>query len=63
MPKGLSLLADIDECRLNNGGCEQNCVNFIGSFFCTCNYGYVSEGFKCLGKIIKFASKDTSKVN
>ena len=35
-----SVCVDINECGINNGGCEQNCVNTIGSRVCTCNYGY-----------------------
>ena len=31
---------DIIECHENNGGCQQNCVNTHGSFFCYCNIGY-----------------------
>ena len=32
---------DINECEIDNGGCEQNCENTIGSFRCSCNTGYV----------------------
>ncbi|XP_053373877.1 fibrillin-1-like isoform X2 [Mercenaria mercenaria] len=38
---------DIDECRMDNGGCEHSCINVIGSFFCTCENGYISIGQKC----------------
>ena len=31
---------DIDECATDNGGCEQNCNNTIGSYYCTCDIGY-----------------------
>lgn len=31
---------DIDECRVNNGGCEQNCFNREGSYDCDCERGY-----------------------
>ncbi|XP_053387247.1 uncharacterized protein LOC123541978 [Mercenaria mercenaria] len=31
---------DIDECEVNNGGCDQNCTNTDGSFECTCKSGY-----------------------
>ncbi|XP_077869189.1 uncharacterized protein LOC100367086 [Saccoglossus kowalevskii] len=27
---------DIDECITNNGGCEQDCTNTLGSFVCSC---------------------------
>ncbi|KAI8507112.1 hypothetical protein Bbelb_155510 [Branchiostoma belcheri] len=40
---------DIDECSIANGGCQQNCNNFIGSFQCSCGTGYNlnSDGFAC----------------
>ena len=31
---------EIDECLTNNGGCEHNCTNTDGSFFCSCDSGY-----------------------
>ncbi|XP_043547021.1 latent-transforming growth factor beta-binding protein 3-like [Chiloscyllium plagiosum] len=31
---------DIDECSVNNGQCQQVCVNEAGSFKCQCNKGY-----------------------
>ncbi|XP_033096541.1 uncharacterized protein LOC117100826 [Anneissia japonica] len=31
---------DIDECFINNGGCEHNCDNFPGSFSCSCYDGF-----------------------
>ena len=33
-------LIDIIECDTKNGGCEQNCHNTIGSYYCTCDIGY-----------------------
>ena len=49
-----SLTVDEDECRgtaYNN--CEQQCVNSVGSFTCTCNTGYVLDdnGYSCSGKL------------
>ena len=32
---------DINECEIDNGVCEQNCENTIGSFLCSCNTDYV----------------------
>ena len=45
----LSFIADVDECRESNGGCEQRCVNFIGSYSCTCYHGYSlnADGRSC----------------
>ena len=43
---------DINECLVNNGGCEDHCVNLIGSFLCTCpsfSAGFKANGTKCVG--------------
>ena len=32
--------SDVNECTVNNGGCQQRCVNTPGSFRCECNSGY-----------------------
>ena len=35
-------ISDVDECGVSNGGCDQDCVNTIGSFFCECvGAGYI----------------------
>ncbi|KAG8142775.1 hypothetical protein E2320_005977 [Naja naja] len=31
---------DIDECLVNNGGCDHFCRNTVGSFECSCQKGY-----------------------
>ena len=31
---------DIDECLTGNGGCNQTCTNFDGSFECSCGEGF-----------------------
>lgn len=44
---------DIDECKVNNGGCSIGCENLIGSFKCTCpenTYTMAADGVTCLGK-------------
>ncbi|CAN8006556.1 unnamed protein product, partial [Ixodes hexagonus] len=28
--------SDVDECEVNNGGCEERCINTFGSFRCQC---------------------------
>ena len=45
---------DINECTVNNGGCQQNCFNFQGSFACWCNAGYSRDanGRTCSGELI-----------
>ena len=32
--------ADNNECATNNGGCQQICTNFGGSYICACKAGY-----------------------
>lgn len=32
--------ADINECAVNNGGCDQKCINSPGDYSCTCNVGF-----------------------
>ncbi|KAF7987305.1 hypothetical protein HCN44_003067 [Aphidius gifuensis] len=32
--------SDINECSINNGGCQQKCINNPGSYSCMCNNGY-----------------------
>lgn len=38
--------ADINECEVNNGGCEEVCVNTLGSFQCKCREGQTLESNK-----------------
>ncbi|XP_049534973.1 tolloid-like protein 2 isoform X2 [Anopheles darlingi] len=40
---------DIDECAVNNGGCQQECKNTIGSYLCSCRNGYTlhDNGHDC----------------
>ena len=46
------LCVDVDECLVENGGCEQVCVNSDGSFRCDCVGGYAlsSSGVTCNGE-------------
>ena len=41
---------DIDECISDNGGCDLNCTNTDGSYYCSCNDGYIlMPGLYCEG--------------
>ena len=42
---------DVNECAVENGGCDHDCINLEGSFECFCETGYElqSDGKKCSG--------------
>ena len=44
-------LTDINECDTDNGGCEHNCINTLGSYQCQCREGFffTSSGGNCTG--------------
>ena len=48
-----NFLSDIDECSTGVDKCDANayCTNTVGSYKCTCEAGYVGNGFKCTGKL------------
>ena len=48
------LLSDINECSYNRGGCEQLCINFPGSYNCSCLEGYTLQNDKttCKGTLM-----------
>lgn len=37
----LCSLPDKDECSKNNGGCQHECLNSLGSYECQCRSGFV----------------------
>lgn len=34
---------DVDECAVNNGGCQHECKNTLGSYVCSCHNGYALQ--------------------
>ena len=48
--------SDIDECMEGTAQCHSNatCMNTMGSYTCTCDYGYTGNGFDCAGKTCFF---------
>lgn len=42
-------LTDLDECAKNNGGCQHECRNTLGSYVCSCHNGYAlhENGHDC----------------
>ena len=49
----LSVFSDIDECSSeDNSPCHSDafCDNTVGSFICTCRFGFTGDGSSCDGK-------------
>ena len=44
---------DVDECVMGTAGCDHNCTNTEGSFFCFCSDGFSLEadGKTCSGRM------------
>ncbi|EDV30246.2 uncharacterized protein Dana_GF23044 [Drosophila ananassae] len=47
---------DLDECSINNGGCQHRCKNTFGSYQCSCRNGYslADNGHNCTETRCKF---------
>ena len=45
-------ILDVDECKINNGGCSDECTNTQGSYFCECPDGAKlgRNNLTCIGK-------------
>ena len=43
--------SDIDECEQGSDGCDHNCTNTVGRYYCTCMDGYEleSDNYTCTG--------------
>ena len=46
------MVPDIDECAVDNGGCEQDCINTPGGFRCDCFEGFLlnEDNLTCYGE-------------
>jgi hypothetical protein len=33
-------LSDVNECAINNGGCDHICHNYLGGHYCSCQFNY-----------------------
>lgn len=56
---------DINECEGNMSGCNDSCVDTIGSFYCECHdmgYEVGLDGFSCIGMYIRVTSRITLHV-
>ena len=56
----ITIIIDINECELSNGGCDQRCTNIPGSYRCTCIAGYnLNSGSRiCEGTYIYIADSE-----
>ena len=52
----ISNFKDINECTTSNGGCEQICNNTIGSFMCSCLFGFTLSMDKFCSGISKIVN-------
>ena len=45
---------DINECEQGVDGCDHNCTNTVGSYYCTCMDGYKleSNNHTCTGSLL-----------
>ena len=41
---------DEDQCLVDNGGCEQLCLNLDPGYECYCEQGFDVNGTTCIGK-------------
>ena len=49
IPQSFLFISDIDECAVDNGGCDHDCTNTPGSHICQCDAGYELHDLqKCL---------------
>ena len=50
------VIIDIDECLMDNGGCNYVCNNEMGTFSCSCTTGYElqPDGITCIGEARAF---------
>lgn len=55
---------DVDECANNNGGCQHECKNTIGSYHCSCDNGFTLEenGLNCKEGGCKYEITATSGI-
>uniref|UniRef100_A0A087XPJ8 Metalloendopeptidase n=1 Tax=Poecilia formosa TaxID=48698 RepID=A0A087XPJ8_POEFO len=40
-PHVSNFIVDKDECSKDNGGCQHECINTVGSYVCQCRHGFV----------------------
>ena len=52
----------MNECLVDNGGCDHTCTNVNGTYECSCDAGYVLADNEedCEGKITLFVVTDST---
>ena len=57
----INFFLDINECTENRDGCDQLCLNTVGSYLCNCTSGYrlTSDERTCHGKNRLYCVCDT----
>lgn len=61
--KKVSFFTDVNECLIDNGGCEGLCVNTLGSYKCHCPGGFKIDGNKCIGEYQLSCSTGVTRSN
>jgi len=56
-------VADMNECNIDNGGCDHECCNTIGSYVCKCRPGFQldTDGRNCIGMYIRLTIYQPTK--
>ena len=49
------LMPEVNECSVNDGGCQHSCINTDGSYYCSCDTGYDLQQDKhfCQGNLLQ----------
>lgn len=49
------IFLDINECEIGVYNCDRYvvCINIVGSFKCSCSFGWIGDGIKCIGGLKK----------
>ena len=55
-------MSDINECAVDNAGCQEVCTNIPGSYMCSCNDGFQLDENKhnCSGMQVNYVYSESS---
>ena len=49
----IDMILDINECQVSSPcSSDASCADTPGSFTCTCNTGFIGDGFTCAGELL-----------